>query len=128
MLARLLVVTGLVAAGLLLILVTTTTPAEAGAMGILAMFLLSYVTILCMMTFLIFGVALMFYRAGRELRFFRKKHQISLKKSYYYSSVVSLAPVIIVSLQSVGGVGIYELSLVALFIFLGCIYVARRVA
>jgi hypothetical protein len=128
MLAKILMIIGLVATGLLLILVTTVTPNSAGAVGILAVFLLSYTAIVCLLTFFIWLSARLVSKAGKEIRVFRKDYSISLKKSYYYSSVISLGPVIVVSLQSVGGIGIYELALVILFIALGCLYIVRRTA
>lgn len=126
MLAKLLVIIGLVSTGLLLILVTTTPPSVAGATGILAVFLLSYIAIVCGVTFLIWALAKVVNKMAKGAGSLRANYGISLKKSYYYSSVVSLGPVIVVSLQSVGGIGIYEACLVLLFIALGCIYVARR--
>jgi hypothetical protein len=128
MLARILMIAGLVATGLLLILVTTVTPNSAGAVGILAVFLLSYTVIVCLLTFLIWLSARLVSKMGKEIRVFRKDYSISLKKSYYYSSVISLGPVIVISLQSVGGVGIYEMALVVVFIALGCLYIVRRTA
>lgn len=128
MLAKVLTAAGLVSAGLLLIVVTMTTPASGGATVILAVFLLSYVVILTTLTFLIWLLARLIDRAGREVHLLKKPYEMSLKKSYYYSTVLAMGPVIIVSLQSVGGVGIYELALIALFMVLGCIYVSRRTA
>lgn len=127
MLARILTLVGLVSAGLLLILLTTTTPATVGAFGILAVFLLTYTVTLSVFTFAIWVLARLSNKIGRETHLLHKQYGFTLKKSYYYSSVLALGPVIIISLQSVGGAGIYELSLVAFFIFLGCLYVSRRV-
>lgn len=121
MLARILSLVGLVSAGLLLILLTTTTPATVGAFGILAVFLLTYTVTLSVFTFAIWMLARLANKIGREMRLFHKPYSFTLKKSYYYSSVLALGPVIVISLQSVGGAGIYELGLVALFIFLGCL-------
>ena len=128
MLARILSIVGLASAGLLLILVTTTTPESSGAMGILAVFILTYSTILCLLTFVMWLLAKITNRLGNDLRLLKKPYSFSLKRSYYYSSVIALAPVIIISLQAVGGVGIYDLGLIIIFVGLGCLYVSRRVA
>ncbi|MDB5183381.1 MAG: rane protein of unknown function [Candidatus Saccharibacteria bacterium] len=128
MLARILSIVGLVSAGLLLILVTTTTPGSVGALGILAVFLLTYITILCLLTFLVWLLAKVINKLMKELHLSRKQYTFPLRKSYYYSTVLALGPVIIISLQAVGGVGIYELSLVIALLVLGCLYVSRRVA
>ncbi len=126
MLAKLLSIIGLVATGLLLILITTTPPADAGAMGILVVFLLSYVVLVCGLTFIVWSLAKIVNRIGKRIGVLRSTYIVDLKKSYYYSSVLALGPIIVVSLQSVGGVGIYEVCLVLLFVFLGCLYVSRR--
>jgi hypothetical protein len=128
MLARLLVITGLVSAGLLLILLTSVAPGDAGAVGILAIFLLSYVSLLCMLTFVFWGTVKLFDRLGHDLHVLKKTNSITLKKAYYYSTVIALGPIIIISLQSVGSVGIYDFGLIVTFIVLGCVYVARRTA
>lgn len=128
MLAKALIIAGLVSAGLLLILLTTTTPTSSGAFGILAVFLLSYVVALVSVTFLLWFTALVINKVIKRARITRKPYVVTLKKSYYYASVIALGPVIMVSLQSVGGVGLYEIGLMILFIVLGCIYVSRRTA
>jgi hypothetical protein len=128
MLAKLLFVAGLVSAGLLLIVLTMTTPASSGAFGILAVFLLSYVVLLALLTYVIWLSAKLINKAGREFHLLRKPYSLSFRKAYYYSTIIAIGPVIIVSLQSVGGVGVYEVGLVILFIILGCIYVSRRAA
>ncbi len=128
MLAKMLITTGLVSAGLLLILLTATTPSSAGAIGILAVFLLSYVVVLACSTFLVWALAAFINKVGRSTRLLRKPYIFTLKKSYYFSSIIALAPVIMVSLQSVGGIGPYELALIAAFIILGCLYVSKRAA
>jgi len=126
MLARILSLIGLVSAGLLLILLTTTTPSTVGAFGILAVFLLTYIATLSVFTFVVWVFARLLNKLGQRIHLLRKPYDFTLKKSYYYSSVLALGPIIVISLQSVGGAGIYELSLVAFFIFLGCLYVSKR--
>ncbi|USN96425.1 MAG: hypothetical protein H6797_05130 [Candidatus Nomurabacteria bacterium] len=126
MLTRILVLIGLAAAGLLLFIITTVAPSSAGASGILAVFILSYVVLLCLLTFFVWISVRVVGKIGKSLHVLQNVQVISLSKAYYYSSVVSLGVVIVASLRSVGTVGIYELSLVTLFVLLGCVYVARR--
>lgn len=125
MLSRMLLFVGLVAAGLLLFIMTSISPGSAGAPGILAVFVLSYVVLLCLFTFLIWGFLKVIEKIGRNLTLFRNISRVSLWKAYYYSSVVSLGIIIVISLRSVGGIGFYELGLVSFFVLLGCMYVAR---
>lgn len=126
MLARILTTTGLVATGLLLIVVNSTTPTNGGAIGILSVFLLSYVVILTITTYLLWLIVKIISKVGRDVRIFRKPHELSLKRAYYYSTFIAIGPVVLVSLQSVNPIGIYEVSLVCIFIALGCLFVSRR--
>jgi hypothetical protein len=127
MLAKILIFAGLASAGLLLIILTTTTPSSSGAFGILSVFLLGYVVCLSVLTFIIWFSAILTGQALTKTKLSRKDYSMPLKRAYYFSTIVSLAPIIMVSLQSVGGVGPYEAGLIALFIALGCIYIARRI-
>lgn len=126
MLAKLLIIIGLASAGLLLVLMNITTPVTAGAVGILAVFLLGYVIMTVVITFTVYLIEKLLRKTVGELSRNRTSTPFTLKKAYYYSSVVALAPVIFVSLQSVGGIGIYEVILVFLLVALGCLYIAKR--
>ncbi len=117
---------GLVSAGLLLVLLNVTTPPTSGAGVVLLVFLLGYVVLVVCTTFLLWGINRVVMKLSAELRHVHRGQGLSLKKSYYYASVVALAPIILISLQSVGGVGGYEVFLVMLFVVLGCVYIARR--
>lgn len=117
---------GLVSAGLLLILMNTTTPSTIGAIGILCVFFLGYVAIVCFLTTVIWGFVKLARKMSGKARVFRKIANMQLKEVYYYSTVVSFAPVIIVSLQSVDGINPYELGLVVLLVILGCVYIYKR--
>lgn len=126
MFGKLLFIIGLAAAGLLLVILNVMTPASGGAFGILAVFLLAYVALLVAVTFGLWALSRVVRKVISEIKPGRAAEKLPLKKAYYYASVIALAPVILVSLQSVGGVGVYELGLVLLFVLLGCVYIARR--
>ena len=117
---------GLVSAGLLLLVLNLTTPSTAGAGGILIVFLLGYITATTVIAFGVWAAIRLWSRVEMEMKWAHTKKAITLRRAYYYASVIALAPVIIVSLQSVGGVGLYELILIGLFVVLGCVYVAKR--
>lgn len=126
MLLKALISAGLVSAGLILILLTTTTPSGSGALGILAIFVLGYVVSLVVTTFILLGTSFVVARVTSNFRPHRQYSTMSLRRSYYFSTIIALAPVLVVSLRSVGAVGPYEVGLVILFVALGCLYVARR--
>ena len=126
MLRRTLTIVSLISAATLVTLLMTTTPATAGPLGLLVIFISAYLTSLGIMT-------LFLYVASRLLANFlsgfaaRKPLQpLSLNKSYYYGTVVATGPVMLMGLQSVGSISIYEVLLVALFVTIGCVYVSRR--
>lgn len=128
MFIRLLLLIGLVSTGLLLFIMTTYEPSSIGALGIFTVFFLGYVVILCLLTVLLLVLVRLLRRIRIKAKILNKTQQLSVKAVYYYSSVLALAPVIVISLGSVGEVSFYEVSLILLFEILGCLYVAKRVA
>lgn len=52
--------------------------------------------------------------------------EISKLKLYYYASVVSLAPVIMLGMVSMGGVGVLEVGLVLIFETIALFYIHKR--
>lgn len=128
MVGKLLVSMGIISGVVLVIVLNTTTPASAGAFGILAVFILAYLCTTSLMTFGLYGISRMLAFVSTTFTARRPVESLSIRKSYYYSTIVALAPVIIISMQSVGGVGIYELALILLLVFLGCVYVTKRTA
>jgi len=51
---------------------------------------------------------------------------MQFRRAYYFSTVLAAAPVMLVGLQSVQSVGIYEVLLVVLFEVVACVYISRR--
>jgi hypothetical protein len=128
MLGRVLVVIAVLSGLALAFILNMTTPAGAGAFGILAVFVLTYLLIISLMTFFLYGLSRVVAYAIKTFATRRPVESLSLRKSYYFSTIIALAPVIIVSMQSVGGIGIYEFCLILLLVFIGCVYVAKRTA
>jgi hypothetical protein len=52
---------------------------------------------------------------------------MSFRRAYYFSTVLAAAPVMLVGLQSVGAIGIYEFILVVVFEVIGCVYITKRI-
>lgn len=117
----------LVASGIGLFgMLVATTPGEAGAIGVLGVFVLAYLFLLSLLTFFMFGVSKVIVRFSRTVTVKKPLQPMTLKLAYYYASVVALAPVILVSMQSVGSLGSYEFGLVLLLVIIGCVYVSKR--
>ncbi len=128
MLGRVISVSVVLAVVILFVLLQTTTPSSAGPLGILLVFISIFMLVLGVLTFLIFWGSKVLVRLLRVILPKTPRRPVSLVRSYYFSSVLSLAPVIFIGMQSVGEVGFYDVLLVLLFIFVGCFYVAKRTA
>ena len=126
MFSRILAVIGVGAAIGLVYMLQTTTPSEAGAVGVLTVFLLLYITLVSALAFFMFYA----YKVIVKLFFGdierRASSNFGLKRSYYYSSILALGPVMLISLYSVGRGGPLELFLVVALLALGCVYVSRQ--
>jgi hypothetical protein len=102
-----------------------TTPTTIGPLGILAVFILMYVSVLGALVFLLVGVNKIIVKMSSTIA--KTPHpEMDVRKAYYYASVLALMPIMIIGMQSVGEVGFYELLLVALFTIIACIYIAKR--
>jgi len=126
MLAKVLLLIGLVSAGLLLLIMTTYEPSAVGAIGILAVFFLGYVIILCALTLLLWTIIQLIKRLKARSKALSRIRSLTFRETYYYSSVIALAPIVLIGLRSVGGIGVYEVILVFLFEVLACVYVAKQ--
>lgn len=120
------VITTTTAAIMLVVLLFTTTPHNTGPLGILGFFVFMYIAALGVLTFLFQGAS--FFVSKISLERGRKviDRQLSLRQSYYRASVVALVPVMLIAMQSVGGVGVYQLLLVAVFVIVAWLYVTNR--
>jgi len=100
-----------------------TSPATVGLAGMLAVFLLGYLSLLGVVTFLLYyGSKLSLV----VLKKFRKRDGLTLTKAYLYASVLSTLPMMLVGLYPTGGVEWYEVLLLILFGVMGVLYIARR--
>lgn len=120
-------IASVIAVTLLVVIFQTTVPAAIGPLGILFVFVLMYVLTLGVLTFLIFGLGNFLQRFVTSLLVTKKPFQaLSLTRSYYFSSVISLAPVMLIGIHSVGELGFYDVLLVLIFVAISCVYVAKR--
>jgi len=112
----------------LVVLLNVTTPATAGPFGILSIFVFAYLLSLGVVTFFIY----FFSRAVSQMSagLISKKPIVPLtfKNSYYYSTIIAAVPILLIGLQSVGTIGIYEVILVLFFVVIGCLYISKRVS
>jgi hypothetical protein len=123
MLAKTLAISTLTAFVILSALLQSTTPSTVHPFGILMIFVLLYVLALGVLTFCLYGcwqlVARLTNRTGPEAG-------ATLQRAYYFSSVLALAPVMLVGIRSIGRTGVYDTTLVIVFETIACFYIARR--
>lgn len=111
----------------LVIMMQATTPTTIGPLGILIVFILLYVAVLGVLTFLLRGGSYAVARVSRSLTVRRPFQVLSIGRSYYFSSVLALAPVMLIGIQSVADIGAYDVLLVGLFVAMACVYIRKRI-
>ena len=126
MLQRVIAIITIASLCLLTLMLVTTTPASAGPFGLLLIFITAYLTCLGLISFFLYGISRVIVYASAGFTMRRPAQVLPFRRSYYYSTVLAAAPVMLVGLQSVGAVGIYEFLLVVLFEVIGCIYITKR--
>jgi hypothetical protein len=126
MLGKVIALSTLAAAILLVTLLETTNPSSAGPIGLLAVFFLLYVIVHGAMTELLWVGSRLFQTVGRRFTSRRPPGRLSLQRSYYFSTVLALGPVMALAMQSIGSFGLYETILIVVFLSVGTLYVARR--
>lgn len=126
MLGRVVAISSVVAFLLLVIVLQATKPVTIGPLGILMVFILMYMSVLGALTFLLYGLSRITARISASVTVKRPIQPVSFGRAYYYSSVIALAPVMFVGMQSVGEVGVYDVLLVGIFVVIACVYIAKR--
>lgn len=117
---------GVVTALALLLLMNLTSPSTAGPLGILAVFLLLYVTSVSFIYLVLRNVTVFLAKVSRPGLLKLALEGTSPLKLYYYSSILALSPVILLGMQSVGGVRWMDLTLLIVFEILACFYIYKR--
>jgi hypothetical protein len=127
MVKKIIIIITVISLCLLAVLLNTTTPTVAGPFGILAIFVFAYLSLLGVVTYFIYGASRLSYRLSKLFMFRKPLELLTIKKSLYFSTIISAAPIMLIGFQSVMVVGVYELLLVAFFVVVGCIYVSKKI-
>lgn len=120
MLSKILSLSALAAFVLLSALLQVTSPSTIHPAGILLVYVLLYVLILCVLTLFLVGISKLFVSAR-----WIKLH-MPTTKAYYYASVLALAPVVLLAMRSIGKLSMYEVLLIIFFEAIAIFYVSRR--
>lgn len=103
----------------LMFVLNVTNPLQTGPASILLVFVMLYLLVFTTLSAILHIV-------GAVWRVVRPGRVRSLRRGYYVLSVISIAPVLMVALNTLGQLGILEGSLILLLVGLGCFYVLRR--
>lgn len=126
MLAKILISIGLIALAVLAYMLNTTTPSSSGVVGVLVVFLSFYIACAVLMTFFIYWLnRLVVYLFFADVAQY-KSNRLSLKKAYYFGSVLAIGPVVLISMQSIGSGGIGSFAMVCVLLGLISIYISRQ--
>lgn len=123
MLSRILAIVTLAAFVLLSAILQSTSPSTIHPIGILFVLILFYMLVLGVLTFFMYWVG----RAMVLLPWFRRSTaSITVKRVYYYATVLALAPVLLVGMRSIGRGSVGDVALIAIFEIVACFYIAKR--
>lgn len=126
MLSRVVVMSIAVAIVTLAIVLHLSQPSTVGPLGILVVFILMYMSALGVVTFLLYGMSKIIGGVFASFAVKKPIRPLTLGRSYYFSSVIALAPVMLMGMQSVAEVGVYDVLLILLFVVIGCVYISKR--
>lgn len=126
MLFKILIGVGVLSIAGLVMLLTTTNPTEAGPIGVLAVCIASYAGLVSLFSFVVFYVRAVYVKILLKMKPALVLHTYTLKRSYLHATVFALVPILLVGLRSVSGFAWYDIVLVALFVGVGTLYVAKR--
>ena len=107
------------------VLVHTVTPMSVGPLGILAFFVCLYIATASCCYLVMVAVKRIAMRVVQR-NMYRGLASVTPLKLYYYASIIGLIPVILLGMQSIGGVTAWDILLLTLFLGLGCFYIHKR--
>lgn len=126
MLLRIIATLSLASLVVLSLMLTFTSPASAGPFGLLVIFVSAYLSFVGLINFFLFGINRLVVMVATGMTIRKPLSPMEFKRAYYYSTVLAAAPVMLIGLQSVQPIGVYEFILVAIFEVVACLYVNKR--
>ena len=127
MLPRIIATLSLASLCVLSAMLTFTTPASAGPFGLLVIFISAYLTFIGLISFFLFGITTLIASVSAGMTVRKPWKAMTFRRAYYFSTVLAAAPVMLIALQSVKPIDVYELLLVVVFEVIACLYISRRI-
>lgn len=126
MLPKILIGVGVLSVAALAFLLSTTNPTQAGPIGVLVVCIASYAGLVSLFSFIVFYTRGMYVQIASKIKPTIQLQAYTLKRSYLHATVFALVPILLIGLRSVSGFAWYDILLVALFVAVGTLYVAKR--
>lgn len=129
MLSKIITIVAILSSLVLVLILNFVSPASAGPAVVMLVFIAGYALVVSLTAYFIHFLSRLYSKllwrktAANNLQIQRG---VSFRKAYYYASVLALAPLIILAMQSVGELGVYETLLILILVSLGCFYVSKR--
>lgn len=116
----------MVIAGILLFFILNSYSPTTGPGVILIVFFLLYIFCFGLIAWFLRIGSWVVKRIGIALKWRKPVALLKLTDAAYYSSIIAMAPVMIVAMHSVGEVSLYDIGLVILFVAIGAFYIKKR--
>ena len=122
---RYVAIVAVLAAAVDVVLMHAVAPMSIGPLGILVFFVCLYIAAAsgCYLAMVVTRHAVM-HVVRHDM--YRGLASVTPLKLYYYASIIGLIPVILLGMQSIGGVTAWDILLLVLFLGLGCFYIRKR--
>lgn len=120
MLSKIIALGTLLAIIVLAISLQITTPTGVGPLGILGVLALIYVSVTGLLAYFLF------YLGHLMSRYRVRSATPSLRQSYYYASAMGLFPIILIALQSIAGLRLYDIVLAIVFEVIALVYMTKK--
>ena len=126
MLPRIIATLSLASLCVLSLMLTFTSPGTTGPFGLLVIFITAYLAFVGLISFFLFGMNRLIVMVSSGMTVRKPLRKMEFRRAYYFSTVLAAAPVMLIGLQSVQSIGVYEVILVLIFEVVACLYVSRR--
>ncbi len=127
MFIRVAAISTIVSAVVLFLVLAYTSPATAGPLGLLLLFVSAYVLFVGCISAVIYGVRRLIVFTFQNTPRAVPLKPMAFRRAYHYAVPLAAAPVMLIGLQSVSPIGLKEFILVAIFEVIACIYVSKRI-
>ena len=126
MLPRIIATVSIASLFVLIMMLIFTAPSQIGPFGLLVLFITAYLTFVGLISFFLFGINRLIVMVSSGMTLRRPLLKMEFRRAYYFSTVLAAGPVMLIGLQSVQSIGIYEFLLVVIFEVVACVYVSKR--